>query len=43
VDINNISSFEDEIDEETNEWEDYNEEGENEDEFGYDFDISSFK
>ena len=32
VDINNVSSFEDEIDEETNEWEEDNEEGESEDE-----------
>ena len=41
VDINNVSSFEDERDEETNEWEEDNEEGESEDEQGEDFDISS--
>jgi len=32
VDINNVSSFEDQIDEEINEWEKDNEEGEGEDE-----------
>ena len=41
VDINNVSSFQDQIDEETNEWEEDNEEGESEDEYGDDFDISS--
>ena len=41
--INNLSSFEDQIDEETNEWEEHNEEGYNEDEFRDDFDISSFE
>jgi len=40
VDIKNVSSFEDQIDEETNEWEEDNEEGESEDEYGDDFDIS---
>jgi len=37
VDINNVSLFEDQIDEETNEWEEDNEEGESEDEYGDDF------
>ena len=41
VDINNLSSFEHEIDEETNEWEEDNEDGESEDEYGDDFDIST--
>jgi len=41
VDIKNVSSFEDQIDEETNEWEEDNEKGESEDEYGYDFDIFS--
>ena len=41
MDINNVSSFQDQIDEETNEWEEDNEEGESEDEYGDDFDISS--
>lgn len=43
VDINNVSSFQDQIDKETNEWEEDNEEGESEDEYGDDFDISSFE
>jgi len=42
MDINNVSSFEDQIDEETNEWE-YNERRRSEDEYDDDFDISSSK
>jgi len=41
VDKNIVSLFEDQIDEETNEWEEDNEEGESEDEYGDNFDISS--
>ena len=42
VDIDNVSLFEDQIDEERNEWE-YNEEGESEDEYGDDFVIYNFE
>jgi len=41
VDINNVSSFEDQIYEETNEWEEDNEEGESEHEYGDGFNISN--
>jgi len=41
VDLNNVSSFEDQMDEQTNEWDEDNEEGESEDDVGDEFDISS--